>query len=98
MLFFVVGTGVSATVEVFQTRAPVVASSATTLPRNEQQGYRASPTCDSSRDDTGTYNLPLKSCGAAVIAACGCSSTSTFHRTFPTFTSTAYTLAAWSPK
>src|SRR5688572_24367711 len=38
MLFFAVGTGVSATVYVFQIRRPVAASSATTLPRNEQQG------------------------------------------------------------
>src|SRR5207247_198535 len=53
-LFFVVGTAFSATVYVFQRRLPVFASSATTLPRNVQHGYRGSPTCDSSREETGT--------------------------------------------
>src|SRR5207248_8229253 len=34
---------------------------------------------------------------AAVMAACGWSSTLTFHNSFPVAASTAYMFAAWSP-
>src|SRR5713101_7038790 len=67
--FFFVGLAPSEIMLVFQIFFPVVASRAKTLPRKAQQGYFGSPTCDSSRDETGTYKRPPYNCGAPVMAA-----------------------------
>src|SRR5262245_33999751 len=96
VLFFVVGRA-SAMVYVFQTCAPVVALSATRLPRKRQHSYVDEAPAVSSPDATGTYRRPRSNAGVPVTRASGNSSAFTFHSSLPVPASTAYTFAARSP-
>src|SRR5438093_1339349 len=83
-LFCPVTFGSSRTVYDLQIRAPVLASSATRLPRNVQHSYAGFVAAmDSSLPDTGTYNRPASSFGDPVITASGCSSARVFQSNAP---------------
>ena len=64
----------SGVVKVRQISLPVAASSATTLPRNVQQGYCGLEPEFSSCDAMGTYSLPACSLGVPVMRVKGCES------------------------
>src|SRR5438132_10899303 len=83
-LFWPTGFATSRTVYACQIFAPVLASSATMLPRNVQHSYFGFVAAiDSSLPETGTYRRPDSSFGLPVITASGCSSARVFHTNAP---------------
>src|SRR5438552_4043024 len=96
--FFPIGFASAAIVNVFQTSAPVAASSATRLPRNVQHSYVGLPPCASSLDATGTYRRPSCSVGVPVMFALRCSSIARVQSCSPVAASSAYAVARPSPK
>src|SRR5262245_18561320 len=81
-----------------QSFLPVAASSATTLPRKVQHEYFGSAPVTSSAEETGTYGRLSCNTGAPVTRATGWRSSRAVHKCPPVLASTAWTLAATSPK
>ncbi len=78
--------------------APVAVSIAATLPRNVQHSYPAFAPAPSSHEDTGTYKRLPCNAGAPVMRADSCESSLRVQRGAPVDASSAWTVAARSPK